>query len=311
MGGKVLFGNNEDYHVPDTYIWTEPAEEGQLGCLYLGFKDYAHQGGINEKGLCFDANALPAAPLNPHSELPAAPRYPAPFEAYTMWAPVMMLRKAATVEEVIQLAVQYQRENWYPISGGLKYQLNFADATGDGVVISVDESGELFFTRKKPEDRYLISTNFNRANPDNALEYPCVRYEKTQQMLDGLSSDADFTPDFVKNILEAVHQEGLFSRTLYSNIFDLTAGKLYLYHGHQYDEEVVLDIAAELAKEAYVKPIEELFSEGTVNQARQAYRWQIFLLGSQIVGLSLLIFGLVFWRKQRRRKMQASGYKER
>jgi hypothetical protein len=28
----------------------------------LGYKDYSHQGGINEKGLCFDANALPIKP---------------------------------------------------------------------------------------------------------------------------------------------------------------------------------------------------------------------------------------------------------
>lgn len=49
VGDKVLFGNNEDYYKPTTYLWTEPATNENYGCVYLGFKDYSHQGGINEK----------------------------------------------------------------------------------------------------------------------------------------------------------------------------------------------------------------------------------------------------------------------
>src|ERR1700741_91343 len=59
VGDKVLFGNNEDYDNPKTYYWTEPAGDGNYGAVYLGYENYSYQGGINDKGLCFDANTLP------------------------------------------------------------------------------------------------------------------------------------------------------------------------------------------------------------------------------------------------------------
>jgi len=224
VGDKVLFGNNEDFYKPLTYLWTNPATDDNYGCLYLGFEDYSHQGGINEKGLCFDANALPRSKINPHSELPLSPSYEPPYEDYTIWIPVLILRKAATVEEAIEIAKKFQRTNWYPKSGSISYQLNFADAKGDAVVISVDENGELAFTGKKDGEDYLISTNFNKANPENALEYPCRRYDKAKAMLDEIDNEDDLSVDLFRSILDAVHEEGIFNTTLYSNIFDLKNG---------------------------------------------------------------------------------------
>lgn len=214
LGDKVLFGNNEDYYKPRTYLWTDPATDDNYGCIYLGFKDYSHQGGINEKGLCFDANALPRSKINPHPELMPPPSYMPPYENYAIWAPVLILRKAATVDEAIEIATKYQRKNWYPKSGFIRYQLNFADASGDAVVISVDENGELAFTRKNEGESYLISTNFNKANAANALEYPCPRYNKTKEMLASIHNENDLSIDLFKSILESVHQKGIFNNTL-------------------------------------------------------------------------------------------------
>ncbi len=130
-GEKILFGNNEDYYKSKTFQWTKPASVGNYGAVYLGYKYYSHQGGINEKGLCFDLNALPKSTLNLHPELPTPPTFDPPYEEYTIWAPVLILRKAATVEEAIRLTSKYQRKNWYAKNGKLNYQVNFADATGD------------------------------------------------------------------------------------------------------------------------------------------------------------------------------------
>ncbi|MHA2110268.1 MAG: hypothetical protein ACW98W_02250 [Candidatus Hodarchaeales archaeon] len=38
-GDKVLFGNNEDWTNPNTYIWFELPKEGKFGGVYLGFDD--------------------------------------------------------------------------------------------------------------------------------------------------------------------------------------------------------------------------------------------------------------------------------
>ncbi len=308
VGDKVLFGNNEDYYKPKTYLWTEPANDEDYGCIYLGFKDYSHQGGINEKGLCFDANALPKSKINPHSELSIPPFYKPPYQNYAIWTPVLILRKAATVEEAIKIASKYQRKNWYPDSGDISYQLNFADAKGDAVVMSVDENGELAFTRKNKGENYLISTNYNKANPENALEYPCRRYNKAEEMLEGINSENDLSVDYFKSILNSVHEEGIVSKTLYSNIFDLKNGIIYLYHWHQFDEVVVLKVEEELAKGKINVRIKDLFSQETSGNASREYILSILLLClSIIVGTGAMVAAIHYIKKRKLKATVASN----
>lgn len=272
VGDKVLFGNNEDYNNPNTFYWTEPAGDENYGCLYLGFENNSLQGGINEKGLCFDANSLPNSSINQHSELQTPPFAEQPYEKYTIWAPVLILRKAATVEEAITIANKYQRRNWDRKSGNLGYQINLADAKGDAVIISVDKNGELAFTRKKEGDNYLVSTNFNRANPKNAWSYPCWRYSKAIEMLEQIENENDLSVDYFKSILDSVHVEGANNNTLYSNIFDLKNGFIYLFHWHQFDEAAVLNIDKELTKGKITVSIKDLFSQETVDKALKEYQ---------------------------------------
>lgn len=259
-GEKVLFGNNEDYRNPKTYYWVEPGSEGNYGAVYLGFENYSLQGGINEKGLSFDANALPAADLNPHPEFPDPP---------SEWVVVTIMKKAATVKEAINIAGLYQRGNW---GIPLKYQIILADAKGDAVIISAGTDGELAFTRKKQGDGYLVSTNFNRANPDNAYSYPCWRYDKAVEMLEKINDENDLTVDYFKSILDTVHVEGASSNTLYSNIFDLRNGIIYLYHWHQYDEVAKLNVAEQLTRGKLCVRISDLFSKETVDKALSEFQ---------------------------------------
>ena len=300
VGDKVLFGNNEDYYKPQTYLWTDPATDGNYGCIYIGFEDYSHQGGINEKGLCFDSNALPKTKVNPHSELTPPPFYNPPYENYMIWIPVLILRKAATIDEAIAIANQYQRKNWHPSSEYVGYQLNFADANGDAVVMSVDANGELAFTRKEKDETYLISTNYNKANPENALEYPCQRYTKTEEMLRAINSENELTVDYFKSILNSVHQEGIFSTTLYSNIFDLKNGIIYLYHWHQFDEVVVLKVEEELAKGRIMVRIKDLFSDETVKNASRGYIISIiFMCLSIIAAIGVMVVVIHYIKKNK------------
>ena len=69
IGDEVYFGNNEDWSNPNTYIWFEPTSGDLYGGVYLGFDNFFAQGGMNEKGLCYDGNALNAHSLNSHPEL--------------------------------------------------------------------------------------------------------------------------------------------------------------------------------------------------------------------------------------------------
>jgi hypothetical protein len=256
-GEKVFFGNNEDWSDPKTIYWVEPSRPGQYGSVYLGFNAYNPQGGINEKGLTFDYNALPKSPMQSHRELP---RRPGPLAN-------LILQQAATAEEAIKILRRY---DW---GGGLAWQMLLADATGDAVVVGAGRDGELAFTRKPPGDGFLVSTNFNRANPDNRLGgYPCPRYEKATEMLGRIQGESDLTVEALRSIVDAVHVQGPGINTLYSNVMDLRRGIVYLYYWHQYGEVVALDVAREIAKVSKPTPLRDLFSPQTVEQAERERR---------------------------------------
>jgi hypothetical protein len=251
-GNTVLYGNNEDYSNYNTYIWAKPSENGKYGGVYLGFDNFFAQGGVNEKGLAYDFNALPEIPLNPHLEL---------LESDGIVK--MMHETCATVEEAIAFAKKYR---W---GSSISWQINMADATGDAVVMSGGPNGELAFTRKQEGDGFLVSTNFNRANPENSWKggYPCWRYNKAVEMLEKIKNEDDLMVEFFASILNAVHVESARGNTLYSNIFDLKNGIVYLYYWHQFDEVVKLDIANEIKKETKYFRIKDLFSKETVKKA--------------------------------------------
>lgn len=297
-GDTVLFGNNEDYTNPNTYIWFTP-DWGQYGGVYVGFdldfeaKYFNIQGGMNEKGLAFDANALPEKPLSPHPERSSS----------DLWVVFRMLQECATVAEAIDLTKSF---NW---GSSLKYQVHLADATGDAVVISAGIDRELNFTRKEAGNGFLVSTNFNRGYPENG-DYPCQRYDTAVPMLEEIGHEAELTVNRCRDILDVVHAEGAHWNTLYSNIFDLRNRMIYLYYFHQYEEVVQLDLIEELAKDGHYFRISELFSQDIQDRAQAEYdAYQEspndkgipgFLYDSTILGLVGSI--VIHWLKRRRNK---------
>jgi hypothetical protein len=255
QGDMALFGNNEDYISPETYYWIRPGSDKTYGAIYFGFVDFdIEQGGINEMGLAYDINGLPNMSVNPHPELPSAPIRIGKY----------MLERTATVDEAIELLSGF---SWRQSLGG---QIHIADSTGAAAVMSAGADGELAFTRKEPGDGYLVSTNFNLAYPQNGSE-PCWRYNMATGMLEKIIKRSDLDVEQLRLVLDAVHQEGPSYNTVYSNIFDLRQGLVYLYHWHQFDEVVVLDVEESLAQGASSGRIENLFSQETVDEAAAAY----------------------------------------
>ncbi len=167
-GDRVFFGGNDDYVNPDSYYWVDPGGARGYGAIWVGPPDNVQQG-VNEEGLAYDANGLPRVDVNPHLEL-------APVSGGYSNYPLKILHECATVEEVITWVNTHQ---WHTY---MHDQMQFADASGDAVIISAGADGEVVFTRKPQGDGYLVSTNFNVANPKNGY-YPCQRYETATERL--------------------------------------------------------------------------------------------------------------------------------
>jgi choloylglycine hydrolase len=225
-------------------MWLIPSQErytqGQYrqinGAVFFGFDengvsdvDGYPQGGMNDKGLCFDANGLPPTPINYSSGYTYS--YTHPFYE--------ILWDFSTVNETIAWF-----ENHY-FGTNMVCQIHFADATGDAVVVSVDANGNWAFTKINGSS-YLVSTNFNLANTMNGW-YPCYRYMTASSMLGAIASEDNLTVEACRDVLDAVHQEGQY-HTRYSNVFDLVNQDMYIYHDRNFGKVAQLNLADELAK---------------------------------------------------------------
>jgi penicillin V acylase-like amidase (Ntn superfamily) len=220
QGDMVLAGNNEDFFNPRTKVWFIPATEGKYGRVYFGFDNFVPQGGMNERGLFWDGFATAPRKVTRGAD---KPKYIGNLNDKVM-------AECATVEEVLAVFDRYFLDNM----GG--HQLMFGDAKGDSVIIEGDA-----LVRKK--GRFQVVTNF-RQSLTPAGQETCERYQTAVRMLE--QSNEISVPLF-RRILTAVHQEA-DSPTLYSNIYDLKRRVVYLYHFHNFENVVVLDLAEELKK---------------------------------------------------------------
>ena len=257
-GDSVFFGGNDDYVNPDSWYWVDPGDSSRYGVIWIGKPDNPQQG-VNEKGLAYDANGLPRADVNPHPE-----RLPVPGGYHNLCMQIM--HECATVEEVIHWVNTHRR---FPY---MHDQMHFADKTGDAVIISAGKDGEMVFTRKKPGDGFLVSTNFNVANTAVNTGFPCWRYDKANEMLSRLMERHELVTfqDLVK-IMDAVHQEKP-TWTIETMVADLVNGKVYLYYFFQYDKPVVLNVREELLHPREGGPLSELFPEEVKQEADRRYQ---------------------------------------
>ena len=258
-GGRVFFGGNDDYINPDSYYWVDPGGAPGYGTIWIGTPDNVQQG-VNARGLAYDANGLPRVDVNPHLD-----RKPV-SGGYSSY-PIQILRECGRVEEVIAWVNAHQ---WHSY---MHDQMQFADATGDAVIISAGADGEVVYTRKPRGDGHLVSTNFNVANPANGFGYPCPRYETAQRLLGKLVSQVgELTAQDAANVLNAVHVEGGTSWTIESMVADLPNGVVYLYYFHQFDKPLVLNVMEEIARVRAAGPLSRLFPEEVRQEAARRYQ---------------------------------------
>jgi hypothetical protein len=287
--GKTLIGNNEDWVDPNTKMWIEPAAEGKYGVLYFGFGNMFPQGGMNDQGLVFDGFATPYLAIRNSSGKKR-------FEGNLI---NKVMQECATIDEVVRLCEPYSME------GLENAQLMFADRHGDSIIVEGDA-----FHRKKGD--FQVVTNFYLSLLDDGDEIPCPRYRLATEML----TTGDVSVESFRSILAAVHAEGEWGGTQYSNIYDPGEGLIYLYHFHNFENEVVINLAEELAKGEHVVDVPSLFpdSNAAASYARlynarnsDSYKSapviQFVLIGLLFFSALLLIIERSLMMRARRRRL--------
>lgn len=246
-GANVFAGNNEDFlNDINPEIWFEPSTNNEYGCAFWGFKysifkaKWIPQGGMNEKGLFMDKTSVVEQELIAEEGKKNSGRF---FIN-------SILKQCATVEEAVQLCVQYNLKHF------TKGQIFLVDKSGDFAIIENNT-----ITRRKDESFQVVS-NFRASDPSKG-GFPCKRYSTAMSLL---NNDKSADRNNFENILNAVHQTEKDYSTIYSTIADLKNGKLYVYNFHNFEAYHEFDLNKELQKGNHKYFINDLFPERISNR---------------------------------------------
>ena len=136
-----------------------------------------------------------------------------------------------------------------------KFQIFIADKTGQSAIIEGDK-----IVRKS--EWYQVVTSFYHSNPSLG-GYPCQRYETA---LDILENSKGISIEQFKKILDKTHVENIqyksrIIETLYSNIYDLRKGLVYVYYRHDFDNEIIINLKNEFIKGKRSYNLQSLFAK--------------------------------------------------
>ena len=222
--GLILAGNNEDRNHPQTIVTFIPASSGYYGRVVFGYDDAPVQGGMNDQGLFIDGNALAPTGWTPEPGKPL-------FGGSVM---MTILATCATCKDVEAL---FGKSN---VSALGRARFPVADRTGASMVIEYGQ-GRVQFV--KSDAWYQIATNFVMSNVKDG-NYPCWRYRAADKIMSGAK---ELSVDLIREALEKTRQEGN-ARTVYSNVYDLKKGLIYVYNLGDFEDALVMDLAEELKK---------------------------------------------------------------
>lgn len=251
--GVVWVGNNEDYYFDfNTYLNALPPEGELLGAVSFTYGSPGSfiQGGVNERGLFFDFNALPPVPPSESKDWGERQEFPGGEGKLVMH----ILRSCSSVHEAIDLIKRYELDL-------ASAQMHLSDRRGNMAVVNA--SGI-----RLSEAKHQVSTNFNvLARGSDSGGRTCWRYPIAQRMLG--EQGASF--ENIRKILDATQQPRFYG-TIYSNVINLTSGDVYNYFAGDFEHPFHFMIGDLLRKGKKSYPFRSLFSQAPIVRIWETYQ---------------------------------------
>jgi len=239
--GKTMVGNNEDYWNPNSRIWFEHGKVSEYGAVYVGYDNFWPQGGMNQAGLVFDGFSMDYLAIN---DTLGKNSLDANFLQDIM-------KKCADVDEVKKYFAQYN------LKGLETSMFLFIDKTGKYLIVE----GDSLITGN---NQSFVLSNFypSLIKEDNEIDIPF--YHKGKKLL---GSQKDTSISFCSSVMDTMHQERKWGAgTMYTTIYDLKEGTIFLYFFRDYTHVVKFNLNQELNKTDYSLVIPELFPENIKGQ---------------------------------------------
>ena len=238
IDNHTVVGLSEDYLNPNTVISTKKATVNSYGVIFFGYSKVGmdRQSAVNDKGLVFDAFGIDEdRKTNSHNGIKVDVDI-----AYQLNEDIMT--SCSNVNDVIKLLSKYSLEE-------MGSQWFFADKEGNSIIVEAD-------TIIRGEKNYQIVTNFNQSQVNSKNPITCSRYLSADKLL---SNKQEVTKEYGLQLIKSMYQTPSCYATQYSQLFDLSKGKLYLFLFHNYEEEVEFDINSLLNQDLKWIPIQSYF----------------------------------------------------
>jgi len=228
LKGEVFAAANEDDYMGFARMWFNPRTAERYGSVCFGLPDLQAQAAMNEYGLFYDFTAQNIDPSRYHLKNT--------FKGDLFFE---ILGKCKTVSEALKVLEKYDYSN--------SAQVLIADAYGNSVIINAG-------TKVLKTGNYQINTNFDISKVKTG-DYSCRRYDISQDVLKQVKT---LDVPFFRDLLSRTRQEGKLS-TIYSNIYDLKRGMIYVYNFHDFNTPYIIDLKKELKKGYRLEKISNLF----------------------------------------------------
>ncbi|MGA7838189.1 MAG: tetratricopeptide repeat protein [Ignavibacteriaceae bacterium] len=109
-----------------------------------------------------------------------------------------------------------------------------------------------------------IITNFYPSQNKDLDKVSMKHYQKGRELI---KAGFDTSVEFCTSLLDTLHQETDWGGgTLYSTLYDLNEGIIYLYYNHNFDNAITINIKEELQKENHIIEIPKLFPNNKKGQ---------------------------------------------
>lgn len=239
-GGGYLFGRNFDWQNCDALIVASYPKDGyaSISTVNLGFIRqgagiassmltdeiltvaalYAPLDGMNETGLCVSVNMI--------EDNATIQQNTGKADITTTTAIRMMLDKAATTDEALELLGQYD------LHASMNYMIHFAIADSTGKSVAVEYIDNEMVVADTP-----ILTNFYLADGEKQGIGTSQSHERFDILNDAISNHASMNKEEVKDTLDSVSKDNFneFESTEWSVVFDQSDCTATYYHRENYE----------------------------------------------------------------------------
>ena len=229
---RVLIGTNEDWLDPNTSLHFVPAAGDKNGYVIYGTNRLWPETGMNDQGLVIDFLRTPYLETKNTQNKEILVGNPAAW----------FLETCGSVEDVLAIL------RTHTIGGFEQGQMMIADRNGDAAIVEGD-----VIHRKNGSS--MIATNFLHSQVDVNECPSCIRYRIVSEMLDNLGVSVES----FRQMLKAIHFEGAWGGTQYSNIYVPQDGLIHMFLFHNYEDRVTLNLHEELEKGVHSVRLADLF----------------------------------------------------